>query len=151
MIDRRSALAFLLLLPACGYRPKKPLAPPRVTITGLRRDTGQWLLKLRLQNLVEADMWLDRLQLQLDIAGQQLQVQVGPPMNVLPALATDVVDQAIEISPSAAQAIAAASANAASVPYSLKGRAYTAEPKQRFEVEQEGYLSAVPGRENEYR
>ena len=151
MMDRRSALAFLLLLPACGYRPKKPLAPPRVTITGLRRESGQWLLKLRLQNLVEADMWLDRLELQLEIAGQQLSISRGPPMNVLPSLATDVVEQPIAISPAAAAAIAAATANGLSAAYSLKGFAYTAEPKRRFDVEQEGYLSAVPGREWEYR
>lgn len=151
MMDRRSALAFLLLLPACGYRPKKPLAPPRVTVTGLRRQSGQWLIKLRLQNLVEADMWLDRMQLQMDIGGQQLTISRGPPMNILPALASDVVEQPIAISPAAAAAIAASTANGTSTAYSLKGYAYTAEPKRRFEVEQEGYLSAVPGRAGEYR
>ncbi len=151
MIKRRSLLAFAILLPACGYRPKKPLAPPRVTITGLRQSGGKWLVKLRLQNLVEADMHLDRLDLQLTTADQQIQIQRGPPMTILPALATDVVEQAIPISRSAAQALATATANGVSVPYQLSGHAFTDEPQRRFEVIQEGFLSAVPGRANEYR
>lgn len=151
MMQRRSALAFLLLLSACGYRPKKPLAPPRVTITGLRRQSGQWLIKLRLQNLVDADMWLDYVELQLDIAGQQLPVQVGPPMNILSALATDVVEQPVAISESQSAALKTATANGGSAEYSLQGKAWTSEPKRHFKIEQQGFLSAVPGREDEYR
>ncbi|MCB1609736.1 MAG: hypothetical protein KDI71_22465 [Xanthomonadales bacterium] len=151
MIDRRSLLAFALLLPACGYRPKKPLAPPRVTMTGLRRENRQWLLKLRLQNLVDADMYLDRLQLEISIAGRQLRFDHGPPMNVLSALATDVIEQPISIDGATAAAIASATANSRSAAYALKGAAWTAEPKRRFDVEQEGFLSAVPGRPDEYR
>lgn len=151
MIKRRSLLAFAILLPACGHSPKKPLAPPRVTITGLRQSGGEWLVKLRLQNLVEADMHLDRLDLQVTIAGQQIQIQSGPPMNILPALATDVVEQAIPINRAAVRALATATANNVSVPYQLSGHAFTNEPQRRFKVLQEGFLSAVPGRANEYR
>lgn len=151
MMQRRSALAFLLLLPACGYRPKKPLAPPRVTVTGLRRQSGQWLIKLRLQNLVDADMWLDYLDLQLDIAGQRLPIRVGPPMNILSALATDVVEQLVAISAAQAAALRTATANGASAGYGLQGQAWTSEPKRSFKVEQQGFLSAVPGLEDEYR
>ena len=150
-MHRRSLLAFALLLPACGYRPKKPLAPPRVTITGLRQIDGQWLIKLRLQNLVDADMYLHRLDLQLVIAGQQIQVQTGPPMSILPGLATEVVEQPIPISLPIVQALERAGARRDSVPYELTGSAYTSEPQRRFEVVQEGFLSAVPGRANEYR
>ena len=103
------------------------------------------------QNLVDADMYLDRLQLEISIAGRQLRFDHGPPMNVLSALATDVIEQPISIDGATAAAIASATANSRSAAYALKGAAWTAEPKRRFDVEQEGFLSAVPGRPDEYR
>jgi hypothetical protein len=151
--DRRRLLGAvpLLLLAGCGGGRRLGLLSPRISLAGLESEVGGWLARVRMQNVTDKIMTVERIELALVSGGQQLALNLGAQKILLPPYATDVVNVPAQRQASLAEHLSQTSSRPGGAAYRLHGHLHTIDPVRRFEVEFEGFLSPVPGREGSFR
>lgn len=152
--DRRRRLLAAtpaLLLAACGPGRKLGLLSPRVSLAGVDADAQGWQVRVRVQNVVDKVMTIERLELRLLCGGHRLDLSLAPQKFLLPPYATDVLSVSAPPLPGLVEHLRQSTQRPGGVAYRLEGSIQTIEPTRRFEVEYDGFLSAVPGRDGSYR
>jgi len=136
----------IVALAACSFGPPKRIYPPKASVQELvAGPSGQWTLKIRVENFSTVPMTFTAVNAKLTLGGQEAgQVVTQTALTVGPESA-DVVSTTL--APASAGKIAAANALALhrSVRYSLKGTITSREPQRDFDFEFESALSPVPG------
>jgi hypothetical protein len=151
--NRRRLLAAVpaLLLLGCGPGRKSGFLSPRVSLAGVDADAQGWQVRVRIQNVVDRIMTIERIDLRLLSGAQRLDLDLAGQKFILPPYATEVLTVAAPPQVGLLEHLRLSTRRPGGVAYRLEGYIHTIEPSRRFEVEYEGFLSAVPGREGSYR
>lgn len=148
------AAALLALLSACSGT-RKSVYAPSVNIQQLVVEgNGEWRLNLRILNNSYARVHFTHITLDFDI-NNAIVAHIDETLDLtIPALSADTTSIRIK-PPAAAREALAAIGDQGSLAYALSGTAEGAPAKakkaQRFDVQGQDWLSAVPGVANIYR
>ena len=132
-----AALAFTVLLTACGGGPTRRISPSVVTIQELiDRGDGQWRVTLRVQNFSTVSMHYESIRATLHVAGADVAtIDLNPNLDVPPTSA-DVFETTLR---------ASAKLPAADFEYRITGTIASSEPKAEFKLDRSSHLSPAPG------
>ncbi len=140
-----------LALSACGGGPVRRINPPVATIQRLETSGSPWAMTLRIENFSTVPMRFERMELSVELAGQQ----AGAIAEVLgldvPGLSAEIVDVSMSPAPAAVDAVVRLKPGAGRVSYTLRGEIVSADPDKAFPFESTSWLTPVPGRPDEYR
>lgn len=151
------ALAFLLLLAACGGGRTQTglirrINPPSAALERLTVANGTPVsVAIRLQNFSTVPTGYGLLDAAVSINGWpvgRLQVEAGID---IPGLSSDVISAQLPLADADRARIDAAVTRGAALAYRLEGTIQTIDPDGRFEFEFESRLTPVPGRPGEFR
>ena len=138
-------------LAACGSRAPK-LEPPRVKLVSLVvEDQRRFDVDLRLSNPAARSMTVDRVRLELTIDGETLPPLAPEFTGVLPALGEELLSVSGRLPASVAGRLAPlAEGRRSQLPLEISGEVQHS-GGMSFDVEQNGWRSATPGRPWQFR
>ena len=142
-------LAFVLLIAACSSTGPRRVSEPAASIQQLTVDaSGNWQVRLRLQNYSSIAMRFDSVDFALTAGGVAAgQLQAQPALNISPESA-DVVDISLRPNAEARLQVADALASGRGLSYTLNGNlvATPEDGKPRtFPISRDSALSPTPG------
>ncbi len=141
----------LLLIGCSRGRKQGPLLAPRISLAGLEAESANWQVRLRIQNVSDRIMTIEGIDLSLLSGGHRLPLDLRAQQILLPPYATDVVTVPTQPQAGLAEHLRRTAAQPGGSAYRLEGQLHIIDPIRRFELEYEGFLAPVPGREEIYR
>jgi len=135
-----------MALAGCGSGPPKRIYPPKASVQELLAGTtGQWTLKIRLENFSTVPMTFSAVDAKLTMAGQEAGRVFAPTTLTIGPESADVIT--VTMAPATPGKIAVANALALkrTVRYELIGKITSRELKRDFDFKFESALSPVPG------